>query len=137
MLNKKINNLLKKIFIIDDDYISKFVNKKLIEKSGLFNEIAEYDSGRSALQLLQNPELNHETIPDLIFLDIQMPDMNGFEFLNEFEKLPNYITNKTKIVMLSSSLDDRDRDVSLKNNFVIDFISKPLDNEKLTNIVFN
>jgi hypothetical protein len=39
--------------------------------------------------------------------------------------------------MLSSSLDDRDRDVSLKNNFVIDFISKPLDNEKLTNIVFN
>ncbi len=125
---------MKKIFIIDDDFISKFVNKKLIEKSGLFSEIAEYDSGRTALQLLQNPELNQESIPDLIFLDIQMPDMNGFEFLNEFEKLPNHITNKTKIVMLSSSLDERDRDTSLKNIHVIDFISKPLNNDKLSNI---
>jgi CheY-like chemotaxis protein len=72
------------------------------------------------------------SLPDLIFLDIMMPIMDGFGFLDEFAKLPDDITQKCKIVMLSTSESFKDLNKANKNRFVYKFLNKPLNEQVLT-----
>jgi CheY-like chemotaxis protein len=115
----------KSVLLIDDNDIDNFINKRLIEKSGFAAEVVEKNSGQGALSFLQEAAGSNE-LPDVIFLDIMMPVMDGFEFLDAYAKLPQTVISKPKIIMLSSSESFKDLNRANSNRHVFKFLNKPL-----------
>src|SRR5437660_11513221 len=94
--------------LIDDNELDNFVNKKLIENEHFATQVLVQSSGINALDYLKSHSGNSSEIPDVIFLDIMMPDLDGFGFLNGFEKLNDEVKKKSKIVMLTTSESFKD-----------------------------
>ena len=92
------------------------------------------NSGKSALEYLEKNKNNIADLPELIFLDINMPIVDGFVFLFEFERFSEAIKNKCKIIILSSSDNKRDIDKIVNNDYVVKFITKPLTENVLSEI---
>lgn len=107
--------------LIDDNYIDNFVTGKLLTNSNFAENVVVQQSPTEAIEALRNGSIK----PDVIFLDLRMPGMNGFEFLQEFDKL-GIDKNSIKIFMLSSSLDPTDIRRSFDNKYVTQFVHKPL-----------
>ena len=114
-------NPYKTCLLIDDNYIDNFITRRILESSHFAEQIIVRESPAEAIESLREGSIK----PDVIFLDIRMPVMNGFEFLREYDAL---LINKndTKIFMLSSSLDPMDMKQSLGNKYITQFIHKPL-----------
>lgn len=124
--------MMTNVLLIDDDEVYNFLNRSLIEISGFSKVINTCKSAKQGLNMLETSPV--DALPDVILLDIQMPDIDGHGFLSYFAKLPSTIREKTKIAMLTSSLDPDDRAKSFKYESVIDFIEKPLNQNKLQNL---
>ncbi|MBB6111894.1 response regulator [Mucilaginibacter lappiensis] len=111
----------KTCLLIDDNYIDNFVTRRVLENSNFAEQIIVRQSPAEAINLLREATIK----PDVIFLDVRMPLMSGFEFLEEYDKL--LIDKKDiKIFMLSSSLDPTDMKESSGNKYITQFIHKPL-----------
>jgi CheY-like chemotaxis protein len=123
-------NRFKTCLLIDDNYIDNFVTRKILESSNFADEIIVSDSAPAAIDFLREGEVK----PDVIFLDIRMPMMGGFEFLQEFDKLNIEGKKDVKIFMLSSSLDPTDMRKSTNNKYITQFIHKPLTQKALDEI---
>src|SRR5689334_7914081 len=91
----------KSVLLIDDNELDILVNNKIIENAGFAEGTASFNSAQDALNMFKSTEVN--ALPDLIFLDIMMPVMDGFAFLDEFAKLSQEVKKKCKIIMLSTS----------------------------------
>ena len=104
------------IFLVDDQEISNFINKKLIEVTGMCEKVFDYTNPEKALQLLEKHN------PNLIFLDLNMPEINGWNFL---EKMENYNSN-ADVVIVTSSTSALDVQKSKKYNRVKEYFVKPL-----------
>ncbi len=114
------------VFLVDDDPINNLINRRLLGKTGISNRIEEFLGGEEALEKIN--QLN----PDdslLIFLDINMPVLNGWEFLNRY--LEKYPDRNDKIVILSSSIDFQDRQKADGYRVVSGFLEKPLTIDKI------
>lgn len=122
---------LSNVMLVDDNETDNFIHKRVIELTGFAKNIIIKSSGKSALEHLRAGEANPSSLPEIIFLDINMPIVDGFVFLFEFEAFPEVIKNKCKIVILSSSDSKRDIDRIVDNEYVIHFITKPLSEESL------
>ena len=126
------------VMLIDDNEIDNLINQKMIEAADISEHIYTHTGARSAIEFLKNLEkIDKETkdvLPDLIFLDIDMPLMDGFQFLDEFNKLGDDTRKKCKIVMLTSSINPQDVKKSKKYIYVKKYINKPLTQENLTNL---
>lgn len=116
-------------YIIDDDKIFVYVLKKVMEKNIKFKEIKEFRNGEEVLELITNDT----NLPTVILLDINMPIIDGWQFLDQVEKLNH--KNKINIFIMSSSIDQREIEKSKMYSTVRDFISKPINNEKLEKIL--
>lgn len=116
--------------LIDDDETTTYVTRRFIEKAGVADKVTSKSSGQEALAYFSDFEKyksDPENQVDLIFLDINMPVMDGFEFLEEFEKLTFHPElKKVKIVMLTSSVFHIDKFKSQSFPNVISYISKPV-----------
>jgi CheY-like chemotaxis protein len=117
------------VMLIDDNSLDNFINKKMIESNGFAENVVTYQEAKEALTFLKTA--TESTWPEIIFLDIMMPEMDGFMFLDEFEKLPENQRMKIKIVMLSTSESFRDLNRANKNPFVRKFLNKPLTQQVL------
>lgn len=113
-----------KVILIDDDEISLFLSKRVLSKLGFTENIHQFISATEALLFL-NDIKDTTQLPDLIFLDLNMPNIDGFEFMNILSKEGEKYKN-VKISILTSSIDDVDIEKSKNYNNVIDFITKPL-----------
>jgi CheY-like chemotaxis protein len=114
------------IFLVDDDPINNLINKRLLGKTEVSESILEFLEADLALKKIEEFPQNQQL---LIFLDINMPVMNGWEFLNNYqEKFPD---RKDEIVILSSSIDFQDRQKALSFNIVSGFLEKPLSLDKI------
>lgn len=123
------------IALIDDDPAFVFITEKIIEKTNHFKEVKVFDNGLNALNYLKENLNNDIHLPNIIFLDLSMPVMDGWQFLDEYALLE--IKNKRKITVYicSSSISPYDITRAKSINEVTDFIIKPITKEKLTEIV--
>ncbi|WPU94420.1 response regulator [Mucilaginibacter sabulilitoris] len=122
-------NPYKTCLLIDDNYIDNFVTRRILESSNFAEQIIVKQSPAEAISSLSDGSIK----PDVIFLDIRMPLMNGFEFLQEYDLL-SIDKENIKIFMLSSSLDPTDMKESLGNKYITQFIHKPLTTKALQEI---
>jgi len=116
----------KTCLLIDDNYIDNFVTRKILEGSNFAETIIVVRSANEAINSLRDGLLK----PDVIFLDVRMPLMSGFEFLEEYDKI-DMDKLDIKIFMLSSSLDPVDLRKSTDNKYITQFIHKPLTQKAL------
>ncbi len=126
---------LKNVLLIDDSESDNFYHERKIRKMGITDNIHICYSGQEALDYLKSELEGIHPQPTLIFLDINMPGMNGWEFLEEYEKLELAQQGEIVLTMLSNSIDERDRDRSDKFKAVQGFYSKPLSEEYLISIL--
>jgi two-component system, NarL family, nitrate/nitrite response regulator NarL len=116
--------LVKKTVLIDDSDIDLFIQRRFLEVYNFSDQLVQYKSAKEALEWLRN--INGEMPPDVIFLDLNMPELDGFGFLKLFATLPERILKNSKIVVLTSSNSVQDREQVFENRNVIQFITKPL-----------
>lgn len=121
----------KRIVLIDDDQTTNTLNKLIIERSELVDEVVMFAEAEKALKFLSDDSGDEKS---LILLDINMPYMDGWEFLSEYSKI-NGTKRKDKIVMLTSSIDPSDITKAEEYPPVSDYKSKPLSFEMLQALV--
>jgi CheY-like chemotaxis protein len=126
---------LKQIMLVDDDPNDNYFHQREIKKVITDITIIEKSSGLDALDYLQSNRRNSEMLPDLIFLDINMPAIDGWEFLEAYDKLDQEIKKGVIIIMLSTSGNPDDILKATKYSSVSDYITKPLTKEIMESII--
>jgi CheY-like chemotaxis protein len=122
------------VMLVDDSEIDNFINQKMIEGCNFADRIYVHTSSKSALEFLANFERAHlpeDLIPEIIFLDINMPIMDGFQFAEEFGKSCPKIYDRIEIVFLTSSLNPVDQKRAMAVRGVYSFLNKPLGKDHL------
>jgi len=124
---------MKKVFIVDDDNMYQMILKYQMLKVNKELYVQSFANGRPAMELLT--QLPDTELPDIILLDINMPTMDGWQFLAACEQLPEERLNRSVIYMISSSLDTRDKERALASRFVKEYICKPVTAEQLAQML--
>lgn len=125
--------------LIDDNEIDNFINEKLIKAYYFAENVYVHTSAKSALEFLKNVDVTLDEVPEnlipaYIFLDINMPILDGFNFLDEFASFSKPLKEKIKIAMLSTSLNPKDVEKSKTYSNVVKFMHKPLSEHELTDL---
>jgi CheY-like chemotaxis protein len=120
--------------IIDDDPISILVCETLLRKQNFVEEIKSFKNGDEGLEYLRERYASGKSSPNFIFLDVQMPVMNGWEFLEAYESLESLPNRESHIVMLSAAFDPADTLRAESNPLVLKFLAKPITSEALENL---
>jgi CheY-like chemotaxis protein len=120
--------------LIDDDEIYLFSVKKVIEVNKLSDRVLEFRNGQDAIDFFVQSSGNNQELPDVIFLDINMPVMNGWEFIEEFKKIRPQLSKDIMLYVVSSSVDKSDVDKARSFSTVNDYLIKPITATQLKNI---
>lgn len=128
---------IKNLTLIDDDEIFVYLTKKTILQTSLVERIHNFDNGQDALDFLKDHQEDPDKLPEVILLDLNMPIMDGWQFLKEFTKLKPLVKNMIRIYICTSSIspDDASRVNEIKD--VSDFIIKPFSTDKLREMIQN
>lgn len=125
--------------LIDDNKIDLFVNQRVIEKFDALANTLAFSNAPNALKYLEDfdstSQYHRENFPHIIFLDINMPEMNGFQFLNKIKKLEVIHNIRPQIYLLSSSSLGEDKRKANEEELCTDYLSKPLTLEKITHLL--
>lgn len=134
--DKKPKFKYKNVMLIDDNELDNFINQKIIEANFFAEKVYLNTSAISAFEFLKNLNLNAniagKLMPEVIFIDINMPMIDGFQFIEQFLTLPGIILEGTKLVILTSSINPEDKRKAMNYKFDINFMNKPLNDESLS-----
>jgi len=122
------------VCVIDDDDIYQIITTKEIEETALVNNILLFSDGEKAIRYIETAIAESKKLPDIIFLDLNMPVMDGWDFLDEFLVLKPKMNKKVVLYIVSSSIDNRDIDKARSISAVTDFIIKPITKNQLASI---
>jgi CheY-like chemotaxis protein len=128
---KKINTFC----IVDDDDIYRFTTSLLLKKSDLVNNIIVFSNGLKAINFLKDEIGNIENIPDILFLDINMPVMDGWEFLEEYLLIRPMMPKSVVIYMVSSSVDEKDVLKAKSISELSGYLVKPISSENIMEVI--
>ena len=123
------------IALVDDDKIFQLTSARMIEALDLSRKILQFANGEEALQYLKSYAGDADNLPDYIFLDINMPYVDGWMFLADYATLKVTLSKDIQIFMISSSIDQRDIRRAQNNSDVTDYIVKPVSPEKFRDLV--
>lgn len=123
----------KRILVVDDSHYDLIIASEMITDVFPNVDVVCVNSAIKGLELLENASIDE--LPELILLDIKMPKMDGFEFLNHYGRLPTHIHERCSICMLSSSIDPSDIFRAKRSPFVVDYIEKPLSDETINSLI--
>jgi CheY-like chemotaxis protein len=123
------------ILLIDDDEATNFIHQRVIKKASFAEKVIVAKNGAEALEILNSKEDDFLPQPDVIFLDINMPVMDGWQFLQEYQKLHDDSKGKVILVMLTTSLNPDDKDRASSIPVVNGFKNKPLSESMLQAIL--
>ncbi len=123
------------VLLIDDNDIDNFINERMITTNHFSSRVIVKNSGEEALKFLRD-HASGTDLPKIIFLDLNMPVMDGFAFLEEFEKLPDNLKAQCKVIVLSSSISPEDINRASTNQYVVKYVNKPLNERYLEAINF-
>ena len=130
-MKKKLNCIL----LVDDDNDCNYFHKKILKEMDCTESIHVVNDGAEALDFIKSCNKENNQVPELIFLDINMPRMNGWEFLEAYEKLPPAFRAQTVIVMLTTSLNPDDKERAAKLPVINGFKEKYLNVETINDVL--
>ncbi|TYB74471.1 response regulator [Bizionia saleffrena] len=130
----ELKSKFKRVMIIDDNTIDLYITARLITKYNFAQENNQYKSALKALDFLKENQNNFSELPEIIFVDIYMPIMSGFEFMEEYDKLSLELRNHCKVYIISSSIDGNDIKRANDNVNVVAFQVKTITKEFLDSI---
>lgn len=128
-MNKK-----KKLAVIDDDEVFHLIVQKQLEMKQLDCEVLKFYNGEGAITFFRDNMNSNGNLPDLVMLDVNMPVKDGWGFLEDYSQLPQEFRKNIKIYMVTSSVIQSDIDRAGEHEDVVEFVSKPISNEKLEEI---
>ncbi|MFV0607032.1 MAG: response regulator [Niabella sp.] len=123
------------VMLIDDSHFDRLIISRTIEHTGLLHNIIIFPNATEALHYLQNNINNKNLLPQLILLDIQMPEVNGFDFMEQYILLPQYFTNTCIVAMLSSTEDPNDIAKAEANPQIVSLLKKPMHPNMLVHLL--
>ncbi|HEY9047996.1 MAG TPA: response regulator [Ohtaekwangia sp.] len=123
------------IALVDDDKVFQLTASRTIKAAQLTDKILQFENGEDALVFLKNHASDSETLPDYIFLDINMPYVDGWMFLEDYSLFKTKLSKPIEIYMVSSSIDPRDVDRARNNENVRQYIIKPVTREKFIELL--
>jgi CheY-like chemotaxis protein len=123
------------VMIIDDNTIDLYIASRMIIKNNFGKKVLDYSAAEEALKYLQENQDNVSRLPQVIFIDIYMPVMSGFEFLEAYDKLPVTLKNHCKVFIISSTIDDFDIARARSDKNLVSFQVKPITKEFLDRII--
>ncbi|MEX6689136.1 response regulator [Danxiaibacter flavus] len=120
------------ICVVDDDKVYQFAVRKTIEATGMADSVLTFSNGAEAISYLETHKSSSD-LPDIIFLDINMPVMNGWQFLENYARIS--LGKNIPVYMVSSSIDEHDINKSRQYQSVADYILKPVHKEKFSQLL--
>lgn len=123
------------ICVIDDDDIYQFTVTRTIKAHNIAKKILVFSDGEQALEFFKDNISNEDHLPDIIFLDLNMPIMDGWQFLEEYIKLKPRVGKKITVYLVTSSVDPADTERAKKISAVSDYLIKPIKPEQLKDLV--
>jgi len=123
------------IALVDDDKIFQLTASKTIKSAEITDRILQFQNGDEALQFIRQNIADASTLPDYIFLDINMPYIDGWMFLDDYKDLKGKLAKPISIYMVSSSIDPKDISRARSNENVIDYVIKPVTREKFIELL--
>ncbi len=130
-----MNKVLQTVLLVDDDNACNFFNRRLLKNKHSITQVQDARNGRDALAIIKQAADANQPLPNLIFLDLNMPVMSGWEFLNEFKKLPDAVKQQVVIIILSSSINPDDKARAKTYAEVAAYENKYLNDESLARII--
>jgi CheY-like chemotaxis protein len=123
------------VALVDDDKIFQLTASKTIKIAAITDRVLQFENGEDALRYIRENQSNPDTLPDFLFLDINMPVIDGWMFLDDYAELKKDLVKNISIYMVSSSIDQRDVQRAQENANVKDYVVKPVTREKFMELL--
>ncbi len=123
------------VMVIDDNLIDLYIAARMITKNNFGKKVLQYSSAMEALKYLRENQDNIPLLPEVIFVDIYMPGMSGFEFMKEYDKLSTPFKNLCSVFIISSSIDEQDLNCANNDENIVAMQEKPITKEFLNGIL--